>query len=40
MRHRITTADVLAAKRERLARQRQAFDELRALEEQLFDDES
>jgi len=33
--HRLATADVLAAKRQRLARQRQAFDELRELEEQL-----
>lgn len=34
-RDRLKTADVLAAKRERLARQRAAFDELRRLEEEL-----
>jgi excisionase family DNA binding protein len=33
--HRLNTTDVLNAKRERLARQRQAFNELRDLEDQL-----
>jgi excisionase family DNA binding protein len=33
--HRLKAADVLAAKRSRLERQRQAFDELRELEDEL-----
>lgn len=33
--HRLKAADVLAAKRSRLVRQRRAFDELRELEDQL-----
>jgi len=33
--HRLKAADVMAFKRERLARQRQALDDLRALEREL-----